>query len=588
MRRGNRGRPEIKREPLPEKRLLDESRPCRRLCLLRRECFPYCLCAGYQGILAARRGEAGNGHRHGRRGLGIGRPLLVANLGVRFLHGLHPHQCSGPDREKDAKRTRIIIRRPTGPDRPPEGPATAGDHGHYRCPVARFVVDITPLRRHRHFRRLWAGQMVSGMGSQLTLVAVSFQAYAITRSTLIVGLIGLGQLVPLLAGALWGGTLADAWDRRRVLVLTQVAMALAVGGLVLNASQSHPEVWPLFVCTAASAAFQGVDWPARRAALPMLVGQDDITAAVALQTTIQQLALVAGPAMAGVLIATLGLSAVYGIDVGTFAVALVAAVLLPALVPTGGGTPMGLRSMAEGFRHLRREKLLSATYWINLNAMIFGMPRAVFPALGTHLFGGGAGVVGLLYAAPGAGSLVGSVFTGWCSRVRHQGRAIAACVVVWGTTIALFGIIPVLWIGLVLLALAGAADVGLRSTSARRSSCGPCRTPAGAPVGDLLRCGGRRSPAGRCRDRVGRGHRRPSVRGVVGRVGLCGRGRGPAVAGARAVAGQGGRRRHLRRGAGGRDRRGHHRARRGRAPLKVRSRPVCADARRARPRGGRR
>ncbi len=120
---------------------------------------------------------------------------------------------------------------------------------------------------------------------------------------------------------------------------------------------------------------------------------------------------------------------------------------------------MGLRSMTEGFRHLRGQKLLSATYWIDLNAMIFGMPRAVFPALGTGLFGGGAGVVGLLYAAPGAGSLIGSLFTGWCGRVRHQGRAIAACVTVWGVTIALFGIIPVLWIGLTLLALAGAADV---------------------------------------------------------------------------------------------------------------------------------
>jgi MFS family permease len=325
--------------------------------------------------------------------------------------------------------------------------------------VARFVVDITPLRRYRHFRRLWAGQMVSGLGSQLTLVAVSFQAYALTHSTLVVGLLGLAQLVPLLAGALWGGTLADAWDRRRVLVLTQVAMAAAVGGLVLNASLTHPAVWPLFVCTGASAGFQGVDWPARRAALPMLVAEQDVTSAVALQTTIQQLALVAGPALAGVLIATIGLGAVYGIDVATFGVALVAALLLPALVPTGGGTPAGFRSMTEGFRHLRGEKLLSATYWIDLNAMIFGMPRAVFPALGTQLFGGGAGVVGLLYAAPGAGSLIGSLFTGWCSRVRHQGRAIAACVTVWGVTIALFGVIPVLWIGLVLLALAGAADV---------------------------------------------------------------------------------------------------------------------------------
>jgi hypothetical protein len=325
--------------------------------------------------------------------------------------------------------------------------------------VARLVVDIAPLRRYRHFRRLWGGQVVSGLGSQLTLVAVSFQAYRLTHSTLVVGLVGLVQLVPLLAGALLGGTLADAMDRRKVLILTQFAMAAAVGGLVANAALAHPEVWPLFVCTGAGAGFQGVDWPARRAALPMLVDDRDVTAAIALQTSIQQLALVAGPAVAGVLIATIGLSSVYGIDVATYGVALIAALLLPALTPSGGGTPMGLRSMADGFRHLRGQKLLSATYWIDLNAMIFGMPRAVFPALGVGLFHGGAGVVGLLYAAPGAGALVGSVFTGWCSRVRRQGRAIAACVVVWGSTIALFGIVPVLWIGLGLLALAGAADV---------------------------------------------------------------------------------------------------------------------------------
>jgi MFS family permease len=325
--------------------------------------------------------------------------------------------------------------------------------------VAKFVVDISPLRRYPQFRRLWGGQVVSGLGSQLTVVAVSFQAYALTHSTLVVGLLGLAQLVPLLAGALWGGAVADAMDRRKVLIVTQLAMAAAVGGLVLNASLAHPSVWALFVCTAASAGFQGADWPARRAALPMLVGEEDVTAAIVLQTTIAQLALVAGPALAGVLIATIGLSAVYGIDVTTFGVALVAALMLPALVPSGGGTPMGVRSMTDGFRHLRGEKLLSATYWIDLNAMIFGMPRAVFPALATGLFGGGAGVLGLLYAAPGAGSLIGSLFTGWCARVRHQGRAIAACVTVWGVTIALFGIIPVLWVGLVLLALAGAADV---------------------------------------------------------------------------------------------------------------------------------
>lgn len=325
--------------------------------------------------------------------------------------------------------------------------------------MSGIVLNFAPLARYPAFRRLWLGQTVSGIGSQLTLVAVSFQAYHLTHSTLIVGLIGLAQLLPLLIGSLWGGTLADAHDRRTILVFTQVAMAIGVGGLATNAAFAHPLVWPLFVCTALNAFFQGIDWPSRRASLPMLVAAEDVTDAVALQTTVMQLSLVAGPALAGVLIASIGLSAVYGIDVATFACALIAALLLPGLRPQGGGTPSGVRSMVEGFRYLRTQRLLSATYWIDINAMVFGMPRAVFPALAISHYGGGAGAVGLLYAAPGAGALLGSFFTGWCSRIRHQGRAVAACVVVWGTTIALVGIIPVLWIGLVLLGLAGAADV---------------------------------------------------------------------------------------------------------------------------------
>jgi len=325
--------------------------------------------------------------------------------------------------------------------------------------VSRLFADVTPLRKYRQFRRLWIGQLVSGMGSQLTIVAVSYQAYRLTHSTLVVGMIGVTQLVPLLAGAIWGGSLADAKDRRKILIGTQVAMATASTGLVVNAALPHPQVWVLFVCSAAAAGFGGVDWPARRAALPMLVPDEDMTNAIALQTMIQQIALVVGPALAGVAIAAIGFSAVFGIDVATYGVALVVALLLPSLVPSGGGTPMGLRSMRDGFRHLKGQKLLASTYLIDLNAMIFGMPRAVFPALGTELYGGGAGVVGLLYAAPGAGALVGSLFTGWCAHVRHQGRAIAACVVVWGTAIALFGVVPVLWVGLALLALAGGADV---------------------------------------------------------------------------------------------------------------------------------
>ena len=325
--------------------------------------------------------------------------------------------------------------------------------------MATLFADISPFRHSRDFRRLYVGQTISAIGSQLTLVALAYQTFHLTHSTFMVGLLGFVGLIPLLAGALWGGTLADAWDRKRVLTLTQFAMAIAVIGLAVNAALDHPEVWVLFVCAAGSAGFQGMDWPARRAALPVLVADDDVTAAVTLQTTTMGLAMVVGPALAGVLIARLGLTTVYLIDVGTFALSLVTVLLLPPLVPSGGGTPMGLRSMTDGFRHLKGERLLSATYLIDLNAMIFGMPRAVFPALAVHLYGGGAGVVGLLYAAPGAGALLGSLFTGWTARIRHQGRAIAACVAIWGATIAVFGLVPVLWIGLTLLVVAGAADI---------------------------------------------------------------------------------------------------------------------------------
>ena len=188
--------------------------------------------------------------------------------------------------------------------------------------MAALFADVSPLRHSRDFRRLWAGQTISAMGSQLTLVALAYQTFHLTHSTLMVGLLGFVGLLPLLAGSLWGGTLADAWDRRRVLTLTQFGMAVAVGGLAVNAALDHPEVWVLFVCAAASAGFQGMDWPARRAALPMLVSDDDVTAAVTLQTTTMALSMVVGPALGGVLIARLGLTPVYLIDVATYAVSL--------------------------------------------------------------------------------------------------------------------------------------------------------------------------------------------------------------------------------------------------------------------------
>jgi MFS family permease len=325
--------------------------------------------------------------------------------------------------------------------------------------VPRVLADVTPLRHSPNFRRLWLGQMVSGVGSQLTIVGVAYQTYRLTGSSFMVGLVSLVQFLPLLFGSLYGGAIADAHDRRRVLLVAQLALATTSLVLALNAGLAHPRLWPLFLCTAASAAFQGLDMPARKAALPMIVPVDELPAANALQQVLFQLAAVVGPALAGLLIATSGLSVVYWCDVASFGAAIAAVVMLPALVPKGGGTRAGLRSIAEGMRYLRHQRLLASTFLIDINAMVFGMPRALFPALGTGLYGGGAGTVGLLYAAPAGGALIGALMTGWVGSVRRQGRAVVVAVIVWGAAIAVFGLVPILWVGLLLLAVAGAADV---------------------------------------------------------------------------------------------------------------------------------
>ncbi|MDE3086145.1 MAG: MFS transporter [Acidobacteriota bacterium] len=325
--------------------------------------------------------------------------------------------------------------------------------------MARLVADLGPLRRHRHFRLLWSGQLSSAMGSQLTVVAVSLQAYRLTHSTFVVGLVSLVQLLPLVAGSIGGGPVVDATDRRRVLVVTQFLMALCSAGLAVNAALPHPALWPVFASTAASALFQGTNNPARRAAITAVVPPAEITGAVALQTMLVQWAFVVGPSLAGLLIAGAGLPVVYAIDVASFLVAIAFTLPLPPLVPEGGGRRAGVESIAEGLRFLRGQRLLAATFWIDLDAMIFGMPRAVFPAIGIGLYHGGAGTVGLLFAAPGIGGLAGSLLSGWMERIDNQGRGVVISVCLWGAAIAAFGLVPVAWAGVLLLALAGAADL---------------------------------------------------------------------------------------------------------------------------------
>jgi MFS family permease len=328
-----------------------------------------------------------------------------------------------------------------------------------RRAVGRALVDTGPLRHHPGFRRLWSGQLIAALGSQLTVVAVGYQTYRLTSSTAMVGLVSLGTLVPLLAGSLLGGPFVDAWDRRRVLMATQVLLAAGAAGLAVNAMLPHPQLWPMFACTAEAAAFQGVDWAARRASVRRLVPGSDLAAALSLQSAAFQLTLVVGPAAAGLLIANAGFALVYWLNVTAFFLAFVAVARLPQLRPADGGQRAGIASLVGGVRYLRSSPPLAGAFMIDLGAMVFGMPRALFPELAVTVYGGGAATVGFLNAAVGLGALAGSVLTGHVWRVRRAGRSVAVCVAVWGLAITGFGFVSWLPAALALLVVAGAADV---------------------------------------------------------------------------------------------------------------------------------
>ena len=325
----------------------------------------------------------------------------------------------------------------------------------------RVFIDLGPLRRSRDLRCLVLGELLSVLGTQLTTVAVPYQVYQLTHSSLDVGLVSLAQLFPLIAGSLLGGSLVDAMDRRRLLMVAQVLMACCSAGLAVNADLGT-SLWPLFVFPGLAAGFAGLDDAGRSAIVPNLVQRSEVSTANAIFQALFQFGLVAGPAVAGLLLAGAGVRFVYWMDVASFGAALLAAFLISPQPPYAGRAGRhrpGLRSVVEGLRFVRGRQVIQGAYLIDINAMVFGMPRALFPALATTLFGGGARTLGFLYAAPGAGALAGALTTGWISRIRRQGRAVIVAVIIWGIAITCFGLVSWLPAALALLAVAGWADV---------------------------------------------------------------------------------------------------------------------------------
>ncbi|GAA4360939.1 MFS transporter [Angustibacter luteus] len=329
----------------------------------------------------------------------------------------------------------------------------------------RLVVDTAPLR-HPAYRRLWLSTVVTTVGAQLTAVAVPKQIFDDTGSSAWVGLSGLVALVPLAFFALWGGSIADAVDRRKMLLLTNAGIAATSFALFAQSALHNTQVWLVLVLLAVQQACFGLNSPARGAAIPRLVPAGELAAANALSATVFGLGAVLGPLLAGALIPVLGLSWLYLIDSVALLAALYAVFRLPAMPPTpredGQRATTGLSSVIEGLRYISLHAVLLVSFLVDIIAMVFGMPRALFPELAERTFGdppGGGIALGVLYAAIPAGAFAAGLFSGSFTRIRRHGQATAIAVMAWGAAIAAFGLSGNLWVAATFLALAGAADL---------------------------------------------------------------------------------------------------------------------------------
>jgi MFS family permease len=319
------------------------------------------------------------------------------------------------------------------------------------------ALDIGALRESKPFRRLTAGQLVSLIGRQITVVAVPYQVYILTRSPALVGLLGLAQVVPLISVSLAAGGVADRVDRRRLLLVTQALLGLCSLALLIGALR-HPSVAFLFIVVAIAGAVSALDSPTRTAILPNLVSRERLAGAISINIAMFQTTLIAGPALGGLVIAHLGLAGAYLVDVASFVAALLAIWLLPAQPPQFTRREPALAALKRGFAFIRRQPVILGGYAMDLSAMIFGLPRAVFPVLAATTYNTNAQGLGYLYAAPGVGAVLAALSSGWLSRSTRLGRVVVLSIALWGLAIIAFGFASALWLGLLLLAVAGAAD----------------------------------------------------------------------------------------------------------------------------------
>jgi MFS family permease len=328
--------------------------------------------------------------------------------------------------------------------------------------LGRIIVDTRPLKIPA-FRRLWLSTVVTAVGTQLTAVAVPKQVFDLTGSSAYVGLTGLVALVPLLIFGLWGGAVADAVDRRKLLFVTNVGVAITSALLWLQAFANFGSVWLVLGLLAVNQAFFAINMPTRGAVVARLVPAELLPSANALNTTMATFGAVFGPLLAGALIPVLGLSTLYLIDVIALTITLAAVWRLPSIPPLNGPSRRaGVRDVIDGFKYLAGQKILLASFVADIIAMVFGMPRALIPEMAERTFGdppGGGPALGWLYAALPLGAMLIGLFSGWLTRIHRQGVAVVVSICAWGAAVAAFGLAHSLWLAVVFMALAGAADM---------------------------------------------------------------------------------------------------------------------------------
>ena len=323
--------------------------------------------------------------------------------------------------------------------------------------MAKFVIDIAPLKKSRDFSLLWAAGLISYFGSMITYVAVPFQIKELTDSYVAVAVSGVIQIVPLVIFGLYGGVLADAIDRKKLIWVTELLSLLFTGLLLVNSMMESPNLYLIYIVSGLFAATSGLRQPAMQAALPRLVDHEDMTAAAALMSLRWQIGVIVGPAIGGVLIASYSVSVGYAADIATFIISIGLIAFMKNIPPSQEAETPSLAGLIQGVKYAYNRKDLWGTYLVDLAAMFFAMPIALIPFWADQL--GAPWALGLLYAAGTIGAIAVTLTSGWTKNVHFYGRAIVWAAIGWGVAIALSGATNYLWVVFLFLALAGASDM---------------------------------------------------------------------------------------------------------------------------------